>query len=108
MDERKPPVWPWIAALLVGLPTLYGATFGPACWLVGRQVLPARHTSAAYRPLVRLACTDCGLSAKFLRWFARTGVYGEFGLINMGVWAGVMQLDDGTSSTIRLTGPLSE
>jgi hypothetical protein len=30
-DERK-PLWPWIVALLIGLPVLYVASFGPACW----------------------------------------------------------------------------
>lgn len=33
-EERKNPVWPWIAALLIGLPVLYVASFGPACWLI--------------------------------------------------------------------------
>jgi len=31
-DERKRPIWPWIAALMIGLPVLYVALFGPACW----------------------------------------------------------------------------
>ena len=34
-EERKKPVWPWIAALLIGLPVLYLASFGPAYWLTG-------------------------------------------------------------------------
>ena len=32
-DDRKNPVWPWIAALLIGVPVLYVASFGPACRL---------------------------------------------------------------------------
>lgn len=31
MNEERNPVWPWIAALLIGLPVLYVASFGPAC-----------------------------------------------------------------------------
>jgi hypothetical protein len=31
-DERR-PVCPWILSLLIGLPVLYVASFGPACWL---------------------------------------------------------------------------
>ncbi len=31
-EHRKPQIWPWIAALLVGLPVLYVASFGAACW----------------------------------------------------------------------------
>ena len=37
-DDRKKPVWPWIVALLIGVPVLYVASFGPAC----------RFTSGAY------------------------------------------------------------
>jgi hypothetical protein len=35
-NDRKKPLWPWIVALLIGLPVLYAASFGPACWLTGR------------------------------------------------------------------------
>jgi hypothetical protein len=31
-EARKNAVGPWIAALLVGLPVVYVASFGPACW----------------------------------------------------------------------------
>ena len=31
-DDRK-PLWPWIAALLIGLPLLYVASFGPVNWI---------------------------------------------------------------------------
>ena len=30
-EERKKPVWPWIATLLIGLLVLYVVLFGPAC-----------------------------------------------------------------------------
>jgi hypothetical protein len=32
-EDRSKPVCPWIAILLIGLPMLYLASFGPACWL---------------------------------------------------------------------------
>lgn len=32
-DERKKSVWPWMLALLIGLPVLYVAAFGPAVFL---------------------------------------------------------------------------
>jgi len=32
-EETKKPVWPWFAVLLIGLPVLYVASFGPAVWL---------------------------------------------------------------------------
>jgi hypothetical protein len=34
-DDRK-PLWPWIASLLIGLPLLYVASFGPASWIASR------------------------------------------------------------------------
>jgi hypothetical protein len=32
MSEQRKPLWPWIVALLIGVPVLYVASFGPACW----------------------------------------------------------------------------
>ena len=39
-DQRKPPFWPWIAALLIGLPALYVAVFAAVCAFVERDFLP--------------------------------------------------------------------
>lgn len=36
MSEERKPLWPWIVALLIGLPVLYVASFGPACRLNSR------------------------------------------------------------------------
>jgi hypothetical protein len=44
-DDRKKPLWPWIVALLIGLPVLYVASFGPACWF-------ASNTGVAYRDVM--------------------------------------------------------
>jgi hypothetical protein len=35
-ERKKVGVWPSIAALLIGLPVLYVASFGPACWLTAQ------------------------------------------------------------------------
>src|SRR5262245_62007332 len=32
MSEQRKSLWPWIVALLIGLPVLYLASFGPVCW----------------------------------------------------------------------------
>src|SRR5262249_20296094 len=37
VEDRKKPVWPWIVAVLIGLPALYMASFGPACWWISPQ-----------------------------------------------------------------------
>ena len=31
-DRKKTGVWPWVVAMLIGLPVLYVLSFGPACW----------------------------------------------------------------------------
>ena len=56
MDKERSPVWPWIVALLVGLPVLYVASFGPACWLADRYSDRCLHPVAyVYRPFVAIA-----------------------------------------------------
>ena len=72
-NERKKAVWPWIAALLLGLPVLYVGSFGPACWIV------ARHQ--ALRPVFREAFLPLGRIAKGwkpaldgLCWFGSIGM----------------------------------
>jgi len=54
-DERKTALWPWIAALLVGLPVLYVASFGPVCWAFSAQLVSYDAITCIYRPLVQLA-----------------------------------------------------
>jgi hypothetical protein len=51
-DERKKPVWLWIAALLIGLLALYVGSFGPACWLADKNKLSVQVTAHTYRPLI--------------------------------------------------------
>jgi hypothetical protein len=38
-DDRKNPLWPWIVSLLLALPVLYVASFGPACWWLSNSAL---------------------------------------------------------------------
>lgn len=37
-DEHKKPLWPWIAALLIGLPLLYVLSSGPMQILAFRRI----------------------------------------------------------------------
>src|SRR5262249_25893692 len=71
-DRKKASPWPWIVALLIGLPVLYVASFGPACWLFGRGILPCELTIDAYRPLIHLSFSQAPISG-WLRWYARSG-----------------------------------
>src|SRR5262245_66586319 len=73
-DDRK-PFWPWIVALLIGLPVLYVASFGPACWLADRGVVDFTRVIEAYPYLWRFALnvnTDPG--SRIIRWNAPTGM----------------------------------
>lgn len=72
MSSERKPIWPWIAALLIGLPVMYVASFGPACWLVAHEVLP---TGAAhpYRSLVTRAALSYDFVSRTLRWYAELG-----------------------------------
>ena len=50
-DERKNPLWPWIVAVCVGVPVLYVASFGPACWIASRCGRGGGVVTSVYRPL---------------------------------------------------------
>jgi len=52
-DERK-PLWPWMVALLIGLPGLYVASFGPACWAMGLVDSGSAVVSTVFRPMMVL------------------------------------------------------
>jgi hypothetical protein len=42
----------WMAVAVAVLPVLYVASFGPACWAVGRGILSAEHAVIVFRPIV--------------------------------------------------------
>ena len=52
-EERKPRVWPLVAALLIGLPVLYFASFAPACWLWKREWISLEAFCILARPIAR-------------------------------------------------------
>ena len=59
MMDKLGRTWAWIVAVLLGMPVLYVASFGPACWLDWRTSLVGRElTSIAYRPILRLAAAS--------------------------------------------------
>jgi hypothetical protein len=70
-EEQKKAGAAWIAVLLIGLPVLYVASFGPACWVTswtrgtGAQLLPR-----LYAPL--LTPSDSRIS-KAREWYACAG-----------------------------------
>jgi hypothetical protein len=69
-EERKQHLWPWIVAVLIALPVLYVASFGPVCWLANRGVVNHLRVADAYAPLVDYSgysLTDSG--ARALEWY---------------------------------------
>ncbi len=80
--ERKVPGWAaWAVVLVVGLPFLYVASFGPVCWLIAKDALPLRPAVNAYRPLIDF-CYGCFPCDSFIEaqlhisdglyWYGRT------------------------------------
>jgi hypothetical protein len=51
MDKERNPVWPWIATVLIGLPMLYVASFGPACWITSHLGRDDSTVETAYLPI---------------------------------------------------------
>jgi len=72
-DERNRPVWPWVVVLTISMTVLYVASFGPACWMVSRRVIPLRITAWVYGPLARLVYCKLPFVARPLGWYARVG-----------------------------------
>jgi len=52
MDSRSRPLWPILTVALIGLPVLYVASFGPACWLASRGWLPITPAGWIYAPIL--------------------------------------------------------
>jgi len=71
MDDDRKPLWPWIVALLIGLPVLYVALFGPACWLCENRGLDQRSAWIAFRSCTWLCVHGPKPLRTSLRWYAR-------------------------------------
>lgn len=67
-DHKRRPLWPLLAAALIGLPMLYVLSFGPAYGLASRDVLPCKSSiERLYRPLNSIASSSEGP----VRWWAK-------------------------------------
>jgi len=74
-DDRKKALWPWTLALLIGLPVLYVASFGPACWASSRigtrKGLAAGAVEFAYQPMLRLGVEGPDSISIWIQWWAK-------------------------------------
>jgi hypothetical protein len=74
MEQRKRHGWPfWLAVALIGLPVLYVASFGPACWVASHTNAGAAWLPVCYRPIVSgLSIKPTRLSA-VIEWYSCLG-----------------------------------
>jgi len=70
MSDRKPrPLWPLLTAALIGLPVLYVASFGPACWLLGRDLCDTRLITVGYAPILSVYSNGPMSIRKGIWWY---------------------------------------
>jgi hypothetical protein len=50
-NDRQKPTWPWIVAVLIALPVLYIASFGPVCWVAASYRMNGDSLSSVYAPV---------------------------------------------------------
>jgi hypothetical protein len=73
-DRKKPGVAFWTTVVLA-VPILYVASFGPVCWAVSRVTRwsgPWGATNFLYSPILRVWYHD-GATSKAIRWYANLG-----------------------------------
>jgi len=51
-DRKHPTAAFWITVALVVVLVVYPLSFGPACWLTAKGVVPVEAIETAYRPVV--------------------------------------------------------
>jgi hypothetical protein len=71
MSEERRPLWPSIAALLIGLPVLYVASFGPACRAHKQHIISGRATWIIYRPMFWMSFNGPPRVAELIRSYAK-------------------------------------
>jgi len=69
-DDRKRPLWPWIVALLIGLPVMYALSIGPVFSITRHEVLLGAEKDGVdrfYEPLFS-ACSS-PRADRWLWWY---------------------------------------
>ena len=69
----------WTLVAIVGLPVLYVASFGPACWIVSRNNLNGNWLFIAYRPLVWIMENGPESAFTSLVWYSLVGTAEHWG-----------------------------
>ena len=69
MADHKRPLWPLLTAALIGLPVLYVASFGPACWVSSKLSIADPIIDFAYYPCVWLVVDGPEPIGETIRWW---------------------------------------
>ena len=78
MNNDRKALWPWIVAVLIGLPVLYVASFGPACWVTSWTRQGYEAVPVVYRPIVWIWNHSPPAVGIALDWYARVGADPEW------------------------------
>ena len=74
MSGERKPLWPWIVALLTGLPVLYVASIGPVCWTLSRMSADTPGiVNLLYTPVLRVWHDGPATARDALWWYCNFG-----------------------------------
>jgi hypothetical protein len=105
MSEERKPLWPWIVALLIGLPVVYVASFGPACKLVRRDVLRGGDVAHFYRPIVENASTGPAWLRQAAEWYSGPAIQHSYTLDELLFWLQYEELERQARQRSRVRRP---
>lgn len=77
-EPQKKNVWPSTVTVLIGLPVLYVALFGPACWLATSWPPLRRPVNSIYSPAARAYFKTPNAVGIAINWYANIGGYVDF------------------------------
>jgi hypothetical protein len=63
----------WTLAMVIGVPVLYVASFGPACWILSWTNLRIDGEESFYAPMIRLWNVGPSRKSEVLHWYACLG-----------------------------------
>jgi hypothetical protein len=84
MSEERRPIMPWILAVVIGLPALYLASFGPACWITSRANSGENVISTIYAPITMLMAHPLDRASRInaaIHWYSQAGAAPGWGWI---------------------------
>jgi hypothetical protein len=63
----------WTLAAVVGVPTLYIMSFGPACWISSRVTVGVPVVNVVYLPMMRIENVSPEFIQDGILWYSRIG-----------------------------------